>query len=163
MKKLFFVSIALLSVLVFSACSSDDSVAKRLEGTYIVDCHTNVDIPSESAGAFRSDVKLVVKAEADDFVKIVIPTTIYERNGQDMRIPEFAISGVPVVDNLENGIEIPMHSFLVDGIKKIKGTITGEFDEYGQVEVVLEYKYGNMPYAIKQSFLKQWIDMEGYN
>lgn len=160
MKKLFFVSIALLSVLVFSACSSDDSVAKRLEGTYIVDCHTHVDIPSVSAGAFRSDVKLVVKAEADDFVKIVIPTTIYERNGQDMSIPEFAISGVPVVDNLENGIEIPMHPFMIEGEKNVEGTIVGEFEEDGEVEVVLEYKYGKMPFPIKQTFINRWKDLD---
>ena len=58
MKKLFFVSIALLSVFVFSACSSDDSVAKRVEGTYIVRCDALVHTPSVTGGSYKSNVKL---------------------------------------------------------------------------------------------------------
>ena len=160
MKKLFLASIALLSVLVFSACSSDGSVAKRAEGTYTVKRHTTVITPSVMAGSVNSNIKLVVKAEADYFVKIVIPTTSYDLNGQEMIIPEFTISGVPVVDDLENGAEILKHPFMIEGEKNVEGTIVGEFEEDGEVEVVLEYKYGKMPFPIKQTFINRWKDLD---
>jgi hypothetical protein len=151
MKKLFLASIALLSIFLFSACSSDDSVAKRVEGTHIVRCHASVLTPSVASGSFKRDVKLEVKAEADNFIKIVIPTVGHPHNGIEMVVPEFSISGVPVVEGLENGVEILKHSFRIEGEKNIEGTIVGTFYENGEVEVVVEYMYGNMPFPIKQT------------
>ena len=160
MKKLFLVSIALLSVLVFSACSSDDSVAKRAEGTYMVERHSYVTSPALSVATITSAINLVVKAEADYFVKVVIPTTSYDLEDLEMVIPEFTVSGVPVVDDLENGAEILKHPFMIEGNKNIEGTIAGEFDEDGEVEVVVEYKYGKMPFAIKQTFTNKKKDLD---
>jgi hypothetical protein len=151
MKKLFLASIALLSIFLFSACSSDDSVAKRVEGTHIVRCYADVLTPSVSSQSFKRDVKLEVKAEADNFIKIVIPTVGHPHNGIEKVVPEFTISGVPVVEGLENGVEILKHSFRIEGEKNIEGTIVGTFYENGEVEVVVEYMYGNMPFPIKQT------------
>lgn len=158
MKKLFLASIALLSVLLFSACSSDESVAKRTEGTYIVRRITSV--KGMTFQIVETGMELIVKAEADNFVKVVIPTTSYDLEGKNMVIPEFTIFGVPVVDDLENGTAIPKHSFLVDGKKSVKGTIEGEFNADGEVEVVVEYQYGDMPLAIEQEFDYRWKDLD---
>ena len=42
MKKFFQLSLALLSVITFSACSSDTAVSKRAEGKYLVERETNM-------------------------------------------------------------------------------------------------------------------------
>ena len=38
-----------------------------------------------------------------------------------------------------------------EGEKNTEGTIVGKFYENGEVEVVVEYMYGNMPFPIKQT------------
>jgi hypothetical protein len=41
---------------------------------------------------------------------------------------------------------------VIDGEKYIEGTINGEIEDDGDVDIDLTYKYGSMPFAIKQEF-----------
>jgi hypothetical protein len=150
MKKFFLASMAMLSVIVFSACSSKDSIAGRAAGQYTVERNTSVvGMPT----VIEPDiVKLKVKAEADYFVKITIPSTNYNLGGTVKNIPEFDIHAIPVIDNNENGAYIPNYSFKIEGTKNIVGTIIGDIEEDGDVDLTVQYTYGDMPLTIKQEF-----------
>ena len=69
-----------------------------------------------------------------------------------MQIPEFTISGVAVVDDTEGGASILSHPFMIEGTKNITGTVSGEFDDDGDVDLIVQYTCGNMPFPIKQEF-----------
>ena len=154
MKKLFQMSIAMLSVIVFSACTSDDSMSKRAEGTYTVERVTNmVGLPvGVPFTPITNTVQLNVKAVADYFVNITLPSTSYNYMGQEMTIQEVVIKNIPVIDDLENGVSIPKHTFKQEDGKYIEGTISGEIEADGDVDLTVQYTYGNMPFQIKQEF-----------
>ena len=154
MKKLFQMGIVMLSVIVFSACTSDDSMSKRAEGTYTVERVTNmvglpVGIPFTPV---THTVQLKVKAVADYFVNITLPSSTYNYMGTQMTIPEMTIENIPVVDDLENGVAIPNHRFVQEDGKYIEGTISGDIEADGDVDLTVQYTYGNMPFQIKQEF-----------
>ncbi len=154
MKKLFQMGIAMLSVIVFSACTSDDTMSKRAEGKYTVERETNmVGLPvAVPFTPFTNTVQLNVQAVADYFVNITLPSTSYKFLGQEMTIQEVVIKNIPVIDNLENGVSIPKHTFKQEDGKYIEGTISGEIEADGDVDLTIQYKYGSMPFQIKQEF-----------
>lgn len=154
MKKLFQMGIAMLSVLVFSACTSDDTMSKRAEGKYTVERETNmVGLPvGVPFTPITNTVQLNVKAVADYFVNITLPSTSYNYMGQEMTIQEVVIKNIPVIDDLENGVSIPKHTFKQEDGKYIEGTISGEIEADGDVDLTIQYKYGSMPFQIKQEF-----------
>jgi hypothetical protein len=154
MKKIFLASIALLSVMIFASCSEDNTPAQKAEGKYMVKRETNmVNLPAHMPFTpLTEQVTLVVKATSDNHGSITIPSTTYLMMGNEMTIPAFTIPNVPMLDDMENGTFIPTHQFVIDGEKYIEGTINGEIEEDGDVEIDLTYKYGSMPFAIKQEF-----------
>ena len=72
--------------------------------------------------------------------------------GQEMTIQEVVIKNIPVIDDLENGVSIPKHTFKQEDGKYIEGTISGEIEADGDVDLTIQYKYGSMPFQIKQEF-----------
>ena len=154
MKKLFQMGIAMLSVIVFSACTSDDTISKRAEGKDPGERETNmvglaVGVPFTP---ITNTVQLHVKAVADYFVNITLPSTSYNYMGQKMTIQEVVIKNIPVIDDLENGVSIPKHTFKQEDGKYIEGTISGEIEADGDVDLTIQYRYGSMPFQIKQEF-----------
>ena len=154
MKKLFLMSIALVSVISFGSCTNDNTPAKKAEGRYLVKRVTNmVNLPVQIPFTPITDqVTLVVKATNEQHGSITIPTTTTNVMGTEMTIDPFTIPNVPMIDDLENGTFIPTHDFVIEGNKYITGTINGEIEDDGDVDIELTYKYGNMPYSIKQEF-----------
>ena len=144
----------MLSVIVFSACTSDDTISKRAEGKYTVERETNmVGLPvGVPFTPITNTVQLNVKAVADYFVNITLPSTSYNYMGQEMTIQEVVIKNIPVIDDLENGVSIPKHTFKQEDGKYIAGTISGEIEADGDVDLTVQYTYGNMPFQIKQEF-----------
>lgn len=74
MNKLLVMGMALLSVLCFSACGHEDGPAENIKGTYIVSRTITMDVPPEYMFEPQyHEVKLVIKAENENFVNITLP------------------------------------------------------------------------------------------
>ena len=155
MKKLFLSFIALLSIALFSACESKDSVSGKAEGTYMTHRTTNVvGLPPQIPFTpIEENVSVNIKATTDTHVNIAIPTMSYEFGGQNMVIPDFTISNIPVLDAGDEGVSIANHSFTedVDG-KTVTGTMKAEIDQDGDLDMEVTFKYGAMPFALKQEY-----------
>ena len=154
MKKILLWSIALISIIGFSACSSDDGVSGLAEGRYAVTRVTNMVglPPTVSFTPLKDEVSLSIDAVADYFVDVTLPSTKYVFNGQNMEIPALVLENIPVISDNENGVYFPNHTFKQDNGKYIEGTITGEIEEDGDVELTVQYKYGSMPFQINKVF-----------
>lgn len=155
MKKLFLSCVALLSIVLFSACESKDSVSAKAEGTYMTHRTTNmVNLPPYIPFTpVEDNVSVKIKAVNELFVNLTIPTMTYVFNGQEMIIPDFTISNIPVLDAGEEGVVISNHSFTEDvNGKDVIGTIIGEIDEDGELDMEVSFKYGNMPFDLKQEY-----------
>ena len=100
MKKLFLSCIALLSIVLFWACGSEDGASAKAEGTYMTLRETNmVNLPPTIPFTpVKDHVTVKVKAVADDMVDVTIPSMTYNFNGTDMLIPVFTIHNLPVLD-----------------------------------------------------------------
>ena len=155
MKKLFLSFIALLSIALFSACESKDGVSAKAAGTYMTHRTTNmVNLPPYIPFTpVEDNVSVKIKAVNELFVNLTIPTMTYVFNGQEMIIPDFTISNIPVLDAGEEGVVISNHSFTEDvNGKDVIGTIIAEIDEDGELDMEVSFKYGNMPFGLKQEY-----------
>lgn len=155
MKKLFLSFIALLSIALFSACDSKDSVSAKAAGTYMTHRTTNmVNLPPQYPfSPIEENVSVNIKAATDTHVNITIPSMSYVFNGQNMTINEFTISNIPVLDAGDEGVVITNHSFTekVDD-KNAVGTLKAEIEPDGDLDMEVTFKYGNMPFALKQDY-----------
>ena len=155
MKKLFLSCVALLSMVMFSACESKDGVSGKAEGTYITHRTTNmVGLPPQIPFTpIEENVSVNIKAATDTHVNITIPTMSYVFNGQNMTINDFTISNIPVLDAGEEGVIIASHNFTedVDG-KKVTGILKAEIELDGDLDMEVSFKYGNMPFGLKQEY-----------
>lgn len=155
MKKFFNLSIALLSIVFFCACSSKDGVSSKAEGTYMT--HRVTDMvnlpPMYPFTPLQENVKVQISASADDYINVVLPSTTYQFGGQPMTIPQFTIHNIPVLDAGDEGVFVPKHNFLekVDN-KTVQGTIEIDVEPDGDLEMEVAFTYGSMPFAIKQEF-----------
>lgn len=155
MKKLFLSFIALLSIALFSACESKDSVSGKAEGTYMTHRTTNmVGLPPQIPFTpIEENVSVNIKAATDTHVNITIPSMSYVFGGQNMVIPDFTISNIPVLDAGDEGVVIVNHEFKenVDG-KTVTGTLKAEIEPDGDLDMEVTFKYGTMPFALKQEY-----------
>lgn len=155
MKKLFLSCIALLSIVLFWACGSEDGASAKAEGTYMTLRETNmVNLPPTIPFTPVKDrVTVKVKAVADDMVDVTIPSMTYKFNGTDMVIPVFTIHNLPVLDAGKEGVIIPIHDFKekVDN-KDVIGKIEVEIEPDGEFDMDLTFKYGSMPFGLKQEY-----------
>lgn len=155
MKKLFNLSIALLTLVLFSACNSEDGPSTKAEGTYMTYRKTEmVNLPPTFPFTpFNDKVAVKISASADNYMDITLPSTTYNFNGQPMTIPEFTISNIPVLDAGEAGVFVPKHDFKTkDGNKDIVGSIEIEIEPDGDLDMEVAYKYGSMPFGLMQEF-----------
>lgn len=155
MKKLFLLFIALLSIALFSACESKDGVSAKAEGTYMTHRTTNmVGLPPQMPFTpIEENVSVNIKAATDTHVNITIPTMSYVFGGETKTIQDFTISNIPVLDAGEDAVFIANHSFTedVDG-KTVIGTLEAEIDQDGDLDMEVSFKYGSMPFALKQEY-----------
>ena len=158
MKKLFFVSIALLGILFFSSCESTEGPAANAEGTYIVNRNTEIN-KELSPGNFASfnvsmvdaNVKVQVKATSDQFVEITLPSTIFTGMGYPMEIPAITIPNVPVLSDGDGDIDIVPYTYE----NKNKGVfvqISGMIENDGDMKLKTTVKYGQMPLFLDQNY-----------
>ena len=155
MKKLFLSFIALLSIALFSACESKDGVSGKAEGTYMTHRTTNmVGLPPQIPFTpIEENVSVNIKAATDTHVNITIPTMSYEFKGQNMTINDFTISNIPVLDAGEEGVIIASHEFSEDvNGKKVTGILKAEIELDGDLDMEVSFKYGNMPFGLKQEY-----------
>lgn len=155
MKKLFLSCIALLSIVFFSACESEDGISAKAEGTYMTHRTTNmVDLPPQYPfSPIEENVSVNIKAATDAHVNITIPSMSYVFNGRNMTINEFTISNIPVLDAGDEGVVITNHSFTVKvDDKNAVGTLKAEIEPDGDLDMEVTFKYGNMPFALKQDY-----------
>ena len=77
----------------------------------------------------------------------------YNFNGTDMLIPVFTIHNLPVLDAGKEGVFIPIHDFKekVDN-KDVIGKIEVEIEPDGEFDMDLTFKYGSMPFGLKQEY-----------
>ncbi len=155
MKKLFLSFIALLSIALFSACDSKDSVSAKAAGTYMTHRTTNmVNLPPQYPfSPIEENVSVNIKAATDTHVNITIPSMTYVYGGQEMVIHDFTISNIPLLDAGEEGVVITNHSFTekVDD-KNAVGTLKAEIEPDGDLDMEVTFKYGSMPFALKQDY-----------
>ena len=155
MKKFFLSCIALLSIVLFSACESKDGVSGKAEGTYMTHRTTNmVGLPPQIPFTpVEDNVTVKIKATSDTHVNLTIPTMTYVFSGQNMVIPDFTISNIPVLDAGEEGVIIANHNFTedVDG-KKVTGILKAEIELDGDLDMEVSFKYGSMPFGLKQEY-----------
>ena len=155
MKKLFLSFIAILSIALFSACESKDGVSAKAVGTYMTHRTTNmVGLPPQIPFTpIEENVSVNIKAATDTHVNITIPTMSYVFGGQNMTINDFTISNIPVLDAGEEGVIIASHNFTedVDG-KKVTGILKAEIELDGDLDMEVSFKYGNMPFGLKQEY-----------
>lgn len=158
MKKLFFVSIALLGILFFSSCESTEGPAANAEGTYIVNRNTEIN-KELSPGNFASfnvsmvdaNVKVQVKATSDQFVEITLPSTTFTGMGYPMEIPAITIPNVPVLSDGDGDIDIVPYTYE----NKNKGVfvqISGMIENDGDMKLKTTVKYGQMPLFLDQNY-----------
>ena len=114
MKKLFLSCVALLSIVLFSACESKDSVSAKAEGTYMTHRTTNmVNLPPNIPFTpVEENVSVNIKAATDTHVNITIPSMSYVFGGENKTIQDFTISNIPVLDAGEEGVVIANHKFI---------------------------------------------------
>lgn len=155
MKKFFLSFIALLSIALFSACESKDGVSAKAEGTYMAHRTTNmVGLPPQIPFTpIEENVSVKIKAESDTHVNLTIPTMTYVFSGQNMVIPDFTISNIPVLDAGEEGVIIASHNFSEDvNGKKVTGILKAEIELDGELDMEVSFKYGSMPFGLKQEY-----------
>lgn len=155
MKKFFYLSIALLSIVIFTACSKDKGVSSKVEGTYLTHRKTEmVNLPPTIPFTpLNDEVTVKISTSGSDFISVTLPSTTYNFNGQPMTIPELTIGNIPVLDAGEEGVFTPKHDFKTkEGNKDIVGSIKIEIDADGDLDLEVAYKYGAMPFGLKQVF-----------
>ena len=155
MKKFFLLCIALLGMVMFSACESKDGVSGKAEGTYMAHRTTNmVGLPPQIPFTpVEDNVTVKIKAISDTHVSLTIPTMSYVFGGQNMVIPDFTISNIPVLDAGEEGVIIASHEFSEDvNGKKVTGILKAEIELNGDLDMEVTFKYGAMPFALKQEY-----------
>lgn len=155
MKKFFLSCVALLSIVLFSACESKDGVSAKAAGTYMTHRTTNmVGLPPQIPFTPVEDsVSVNIKAATDTHVNITIPSMSYEFNGKNMPINDFTISNIPVLDAGDEGVVIVNHEFKENvGGKEAKGTLKAEIEPDGDLDMEVTFKYGTMPFALKQEY-----------
>ena len=101
----------------------------------------------------EENVSVKIKAASDTHVNLTIPTMTYVFSGQNMVIPDITINNIPVLDAGEEGVSIANHSFTedVDG-KTVTGTLKAEIEPDGDLDMEVTFKYGTMPFALKQEY-----------
>lgn len=155
MKKFFYLSIALLSIVFFTACSKDKGVSSKVEGTYLTHRKTEmVNLPPNYPFTpLNDEVTVKISASADNYIDVTLPETTYNLNGQPMTIYEFTIGSIPVLDAGEEGVFTPKHDFKTKADNKdVVGSIKIEIDADGNLDMEVAYKYGAMPFGLKQVF-----------
>ena len=155
MKKLFLASIALLSVLVFSACSQDEIVTKKpeIQGEHSVRRVTNmVGLPANvTFQPLTESVTLKLDVVTDELIDITLPATTYNYNGVEMTMPEFTINNVPVMTTSNNELWIFEFKFDINEDGKKDDFIEGHVRTNGELKFTVIYKYGKMPFVIEQT------------
>ncbi len=155
MKKFMIWGLALLSTMLFTACSDDNGVAGDAEGNYIalrtIYMRLSPEIPFTPV---TNKVQVAIKAENESYVSISLPAATYTNNGQEMHMPSFIIKNVSVLNNSDGDVVILQQRFeqIVEGNKTVVGTIEGEVENDGELDLVVEFKYGNMPFYMIQEF-----------
>ena len=155
MKKFFLSFIALLSIALFSACESKDSVSGKAAGTYMTHRTTNmVGLPPHIPFTpIEENVSVNIKAATDTHVNITIPSMSYVFGGENKTIQDFTISNIPVLDAGDEGVVIVNHEFTENvGGKEAKGTLKAEIEPDGDLDMEVTFKYGTMPFALKQEY-----------
>lgn len=126
-----------------------------IEGTYLTHRKTEmVNLPPTIPFTpLNDEVTVKISASADNYIDVTLPSTSYNFNGQPMTIPAFTISNIPVLDAGEEGVFTPKHDFKTkEGNKDIVGSIKIEIDADGNLDMEVAYKYGAMPFGLKQVF-----------
>ncbi len=154
MKKFLTMGIALLSVMLFSCNSNEGTPAGDIEGTYSV--VRTIEMRTPSILPFlpvTHNVKVTIKAQNESFVNITLPGATYTFEGQTMDLPTFTLQYIPVLDSGTEGVVIPSHDFSQKvGNKNVIGTVEGELEADGDLELDVEFKYGAMPYYMVQKY-----------
>lgn len=154
MKKIFAMGIALLSVFCFTSCGNEDGPSDNVKGTYVVERTIEMRLPpSIPFMPVTHQTKLTMESVNEDFVNISLPGAIYTMNGEEMDLPSFTLLNVPVMDDGNGGVKIPHHEFSQKVEKKdVIGVIEGEVDSDRELELVVEFKYGSMPFYMIHTY-----------
>ncbi len=154
MKKILAMGIALLSFVLFSACGNEDGPSGHAAGTYMVLRTISMRVPPTFPFIPVShETKLTIKAENENFVNIILPGASYTLEGEQMDMPTFTLRSIPVLDDGKGGITIPHHDFNQKvGNKTVIGTIEGDVEADGDLELDVEFKYGAMPFYMIQKY-----------
>lgn len=158
MKKFFLLCIALLSMVMFSACESTNGPAANAEGTYMTSRKTEIN-KTLSPGNFASfnvnmvekNVKVQIKAVSDQFVEITLPSTTFTGMGDPMTIPAITVPNVPVLGDDDGDVDIVSYTY-TDNDKGVFVQISGEIEDDGDIELKTTVKYGRMPLFLDQEY-----------
>lgn len=154
MKKIIAMGIALLSVVLFSACGNEDGPSGHAAGTYVVERTINMRVPPTFPFTpVTHQTKVTIKAENENFVSIVLPGASYTLGEDRMDLPTFTLGNIPVLDDGNGGIKIPQHDFNQKvGNKTVIGNIEGEVKADGNLQMDVEFMYGAMPFYMIQTY-----------
>lgn len=134
---------------------NDNAISGKAAGTYMTHRTTNmVGLPPQIPfNPIEENVSVNIKAATDTHVNITIPTMTYVFSGQNMEIPDFTISNIPVLDAGDEGVVIVNHEFKENvGGKEVTGTLKAEIEPDGDLDMEVTFKYGSMPFALKQDY-----------
>lgn len=158
MKKFFLPCIALLGMVSFSSCESNDGVSAKAEGTYITNRKTEINkelSPSQFASfnvnMVEADVELQIKAVSDQFIEITLPSTMFTGMGVPMEIPSITVPNVPVLDGGDGDVDIVPYTY-DDKEKGVFVMLSGEIEDDGDIDLKTIVKYGKMPLFLDQEY-----------
>ncbi len=151
-KKFSAIMMAVLGMLVFASCGSDDDevkvgAAKSIAGVYTADLTCTV---MNSDSKFENET-VTIKSVSDDKVNI----TIGQFGKAPMAVPEFTVEDVTVTG--ENGTyEIAAKDFsgTTESGKAYSGVLTGSFSN-NTLQIKFNLKYGAMPMPMINTFNAQ--------
>ncbi len=164
MNKILSIAVALLCVILFPACDSKgdcpfdcnggDCPFCKAEGMYTVTRTIRLRMPSASSFLpVTHETWLEIESQGDSYLNITLPGVIYKLGEQEMNLPTFTLRNVPVMRGSKGELVIPKYSFTQKVDKKYAvGTLEGELETDGDVDLDVEFKYGDMPYYIIQEY-----------
>lgn len=156
MKKILYLTVALLSILSFTSCQEEEGFEVLAKGEYFTERETTLDNlpPMFPFAPFYEDVWVNIKATGENMVRVELPATSFRHEGMDMVVPALTIPHVIVISDGEGGVKTyGDHEFNISTPRAdVSGVLTFDVDEYGYLEMEVIYRYGNMPYDIRQYY-----------